>query len=130
MMMMMMMFQSKSIFLVSLAIAIASASVVDAFVVVPSSSQTTATTATATPTTTTLFAEEKDFLDTIQSSFKIAQESNAAGSSFKQVVADVLAGDDYDKDAISKSIEETIASAPCGKHYSILFCTILRWTLL
>lgn len=105
---MMMMLQSKSMFLVSLAIASAS---VDAFVVpTPTTAPTTVTTTT---TTTALFAEEKDFLDTVQSSFKIAQESNAAGSSFKQVVADVLAGDDYDKDAVSKSIEDTIASAPC-----------------
>jgi len=57
--------------------------------------------------------DDPSILDKIQTSFKIAQESNAAGFGFKQVLADVLAGDDYDKDAISASIEETIASSPC-----------------
>ena len=60
-------------------------------------------------------ASENSFFDTIQTSFKIAQESNAAGYGFKQILADVLAGEDYDKEAISASIEETISSAPCGK---------------
>ena len=69
------------------------------------------------PTTTALGMSdsEKSFVDTIQTAFKIAQESNAAGNDFKQVVADVLAGDDFDRDAVSQTIEETIASAPCGK---------------
>ena len=58
---------------------------------------------------------EKSFLDTIQTTFDIAKESNAAGYGLKQVIADVLAGGDYDKEAISASIEDTIASAPCGK---------------
>mmetsp|Transcript_13647 Transcript_13647/g.32006 ORF Transcript_13647/g.32006 Transcript_13647/m.32006 type:complete len:167 (+) Transcript_13647:1626-2126(+) len=56
---------------------------------------------------------EKSVLDSIQAAFKIAQESNAAGNNFKQVVADVLAGDDFDRDAVSQTIEETIASDPC-----------------
>ena len=63
--------------------------------------------------------DDPSILDKIQTSFKIAQESNAAGFGFKQVLADVLAGDDYDKDAISASIEETIASSPCGTYRTI-----------
>jgi len=61
----------------------------------------------------TLFAEENSILDSIQTSLRIAQEANAAGFGFKQIIADVLAGDEYDKEAISASIEETVASAPC-----------------
>lgn len=52
-------------------------------------------------------------LDKVKASFKIAQESNAAGYGFKQIVADVLAGDNFDKDAISNNINKTISSAPC-----------------
>ena len=58
-------------------------------------------------------SSENSFLDTVQTSFKIAQESNAAGYGFKQILADVLAGEYYDKEAISASIEDTISSAPC-----------------
>ena len=83
----------------------------------PSPSSTTSTT-----TTTTTTALRNSIADQIQTSFKIAQESNAAGYGFKQVLADVLAGNDYDKDAISNAIEETIASAPCGMYSSaVLF---------
>jgi len=51
-------------------------------------------------------------VDTIQTSFRIAQESNAAGYGFKQILADVLAGD-FDQDAVSQTIDETVVSAPC-----------------
>ena len=61
-------------------------------------------------------SDSNSFVDTIQTSFQIAKESNAEGFGFKQVLADVLAGNDFDKDAISNTIEETIASAPCGKY--------------
>lgn len=76
-----------------------------AFVLPPSPSTTAAA----------LYAadSESSFLDTIQTAFKIAQESNAAGYGFKQVLADVLAGDDFDRDTVSQSIEETVTSAPC-----------------
>lgn len=58
-------------------------------------------------------SDSNSFVDAIQTSFRIAQESNAEGNGFKQILADVLAGDNYDKEAISSGIEETIASAPC-----------------
>jgi glutaredoxin len=71
-----------------------------------------------TTTTTTALqaydAGDSSILDTIQTSFKIAMESNGEGYGFKQVVADVLAGE-FDRDAVSQTIEETVASAPCGK---------------
>jgi len=69
---------------------------------------------TSKPTTSLGMSDSEDsILDKIQATFKIAQESNAAGSSFKQVLADVIAGDDFDRDAVSQTIEETINSAPC-----------------
>lgn len=69
---------------------------------------------TPKPTTSLGMSDsEGSILDKIQTTFKIAQESNAAGNSFKQVLADILAGDDFDRDAVSESIEETINSAPC-----------------
>lgn len=59
---------------------------------------------------------EPSFVDSIvtnvQKSVKIAQDSSASGSSFKQIVADVLAGD-YDEAAVSAKLDELIASAPC-----------------
>mmetsp|Transcript_20779 Transcript_20779/g.57691 ORF Transcript_20779/g.57691 Transcript_20779/m.57691 type:complete len:194 (+) Transcript_20779:1253-1834(+) len=58
-------------------------------------------------------SDSNSFVDGIQTSFRIAKESNAEGNGFKQILADVLAGDDYDKEAVSRGIEETIASAPC-----------------
>jgi len=57
-------------------------------------------------------AGDSSILDTIQTSFKIAMESNGEGYGFKQVVADVLAGE-FDRDAVSQTIEETVASSPC-----------------
>lgn len=51
----------------------------------------------------------------LKKSVRIAQESNAAGFNFKQVVADVLAGEageDFDRETILKEHEATIASNP------------------
>jgi len=62
---------------------------------------------------TALNADSDSILDTIQTALKVAKESNAAGYGFKQIVADVLAGDEFDKTAVTETIEETIASAPC-----------------
>lgn len=94
----------RSIILCSLAIACG-----HAFVVVPSQSSFTKNSNSA------LFLDASDgsILDTIQSTFKIAMESNSAGYGFKQVVADVLAGEEFDKSAIEASIEDTINSNPC-----------------
>lgn len=95
----------NSIFLFSLAIASG-----HAFVPASSPSEVRAS---AMASATAIKAESDDsIVDTIQTSFRIAQESNAAGYGFKQVVADVLAGD-FDQDAVSQTIDETVASAPC-----------------
>lgn len=51
-------------------------------------------------------------VDNVQKSVKIAQESSASGSSFKQVVADVMAGE-YDSVQVNAKLDELIASAPC-----------------
>jgi hypothetical protein len=100
----------NSIFLFSLAIASG-----HAFVPASSPSEVRAP---AMASATAIKAESDDsIVDTIQTSFRIAQESNAAGYGFKQVVADVLAGD-FDQDAVSQTIDETVASAPCGTYYN------------
>ena len=65
-------------------------------------------------TTSTSTALNESFLDTIQTRIKIGQESKKAGYGFKQMMADVIAGDDYNENEISTTIEETISSAPCG----------------
>mmetsp|Transcript_412 Transcript_412/g.935 ORF Transcript_412/g.935 Transcript_412/m.935 type:complete len:202 (-) Transcript_412:29-634(-) len=70
----------------------------------------------SSPTTTSLALRaesETSFVDSVQKAFEIAQASNSEGYGFKQIVADVLAGDDFDKEAVAQEIEETIASAPC-----------------
>ena len=46
--------------------------------------------------------------------FRIAQESNAEGASFKQTLANVIAGE-YDEEKVKMEMEELINSAPCGK---------------
>lgn len=71
----------------------------------------------STPSSSSALGAESEtsFVDTIQKAFEIAQSSNAEGFGFKQIIADVLAGDDFDKEAVAQEIEETIASAPCGK---------------
>ena len=71
-------------------------------------------TSPSTSTSTTSTALNESFLDTIQTRIKIGQESKKAGYGFKQMMADVIAGDDYNENEISNTIEETISSAPCG----------------
>lgn len=71
------------------------------------------------PPTTTLKATADDgeasFVDglvsSIQKSFEIAQKSASEGADFKQIIADVLAGE-YDADAVNAKLDELIASAP------------------
>jgi len=70
-------------------------------------------TSPSTSTSTTSTALNESFLDTIQTRIKIGQESKKAGYGFKQMMADVIAGDDYNEIDISTTIEETISSAPC-----------------
>lgn len=59
--------------------------------------------------------EAASFVDTLVSNIKqsagIVQKSSAAGSSFKQIIADVLAGE-YDVDAVNAKLDELITSAP------------------
>ena len=61
-------------------------------------------------------AAEGSFVDSIveklQASLRIVQESNAKGYSFKQTLANVLAGD-YDKATVQAQIDDVIASGPC-----------------
>ncbi len=54
------------------------------------------------------------FAEDVKARFRIAQESNASGASFKQTVANVLAGE-YDEASVLAKVEELIDSAPCGK---------------
>jgi hypothetical protein len=54
------------------------------------------------------------FIDDIKMRIRIAQDSNASGSSAKQTIADVLAGE-YDVAAVEARVEEEIKSAPCGE---------------
>ena len=64
------------------------------------------------PPTTTLEATADDGLvSSIQKSFEIAQKSASEGADFKQIIADVLAGE-YDADAVNAKLDELIASAP------------------
>lgn len=70
-------------------------------------------TKTTTTTNTRVHSSSSSFVDTIQTRIKIAQKSNADGYGFKQVLADVIAGDDFDEEGILNTIDETIASAPC-----------------
>jgi len=52
-------------------------------------------------------------IDRVQTRFKIAQESSTAGYGWKQVLADVIAGNEYNENEILSTIDETISSAPC-----------------
>ena len=52
------------------------------------------------------------FIDNVKMRARIAQESNKAGASPKQTIADVLAGE-FDEASVEAKIEEAIASAPC-----------------
>ena len=65
------------------------------------------------------------FLDDLKMRLRIFQESNASGSSFKQSVANVLAGE-YDEDQIKTDVEELINSAPCGKITIFLYILIIH----
>jgi len=58
-------------------------------------------------------SSSSSFLDSVQTRFKIAQESNTAGYGWKQVLADVIAGNEYNESEILNTIDETISSAPC-----------------
>ncbi|OEU23133.1 hypothetical protein FRACYDRAFT_178883 [Fragilariopsis cylindrus CCMP1102] len=78
-----------------------------------SPSPSTTSTSPSPSTSTTSTALNESLLDTIQTRIKIGQESKKAGYGFKQMMADVIAGDDYNENEISNTIEETISSAPC-----------------
>ena len=109
------MIQIHYIYICWFSLAIASGHV-HAFVVLPASSRSRLPLSSAMASNTAIKAESDGstaIVDTIQTSFRIAQESNAAGYGFKQILADVLAGD-FDQDAVSQTIDETVASAPCG----------------
>ena len=54
---------------------------------------------------------ETSFVDGIQKSFKIARESASSGADFKQIIANVLAGE-YDADAVNEKLDDLVASAP------------------
>jgi glutaredoxin 3 len=47
-----------------------------------------------------------------QAKYRIVQESQQAGASFKQIIANLLAGD-YDQAQVKTRIEELLKSAPC-----------------
>jgi glutaredoxin len=49
---------------------------------------------------------------TLQTSFRIFQESQQEGAGFKQIMANVLAGD-YDQEQVTLKTNELINSAPC-----------------
>lgn len=61
-------------------------------------------------------SSDESFVDSVvsnvQKSIKIAQDSSASGASFKQTIANVLAGE-YDADAVNSKLDKLIASAPC-----------------
>eukprot|EP00957_Ditylum_brightwellii_P167201 12728460-Ditylum_brightwellii.AAC.1 len=52
------------------------------------------------------------FVESIKRSVRIIQDSQAEKADFKQIVANVLAGD-YDSASTRKKVEELVASAPC-----------------
>eukprot|EP01041_Mallomonas_annulata_P003158 gene3158-6230_t len=64
--------------------------------------------------------EDKPVLDSIGDSFQIFYKGLTAGDSFKQSVADALAGPDMDLEAAKNEINEYIKSAPC---------VIFSWTM-
>ena len=63
------------------------------------------------PTTLKAAANDDGFVSSIQKSFEIAQKSASEGADFKQIIADVLAGE-YDAGAVNAKLDELIASAP------------------
>lgn len=54
-------------------------------------------------------------VDDLKMRSRILQESNSSGASFKQTIANVLAGE-YNVEEVNSEIDELIASAPCGKN--------------
>lgn len=50
--------------------------------------------------------------ENVQRKYRIVQESQQAGAGFKQIIANVLAGD-YDQAQVKMKIDELIRSAPC-----------------
>jgi hypothetical protein len=74
------------------------------------------TSSTTTTSTSTALNAEESFLDNVQTRIKIGQESKNAGYGFKQIMADVIAGNDYNENVILNTIDETISSAPCGTY--------------
>lgn len=94
----------------------------DAFIV-PSSSRTSASIHTTKASYQKLNASGLDtdsaspidaFVDDLKVRLRIFQESNASGSSFKQTVANVIAGE-YDEAEVQDQVDALINSAPCGK---------------
>ena len=75
----------------------------------PSSLPTTASAVQGAADNDDAFASAQE---SIQSSIRIAQASSSAGSGFKQIIADVFAGD-YDAADVNAQLDELIASAPC-----------------
>ena len=51
------------------------------------------------------------FVSSIQRSLEIAQKSASEGADFKQIIADVIAGE-YDAEAVNAKLDQLIASAP------------------
>lgn len=79
-----------------------------------STARRSTTSSTTTTSTSTALNAEESFLDNVQTRIKIGQESKNAGYGFKQIMADVIAGNDYNENVILNTIDETISSAPCG----------------
>lgn len=50
--------------------------------------------------------------ESLQESLRIAKESSDSGAGFKQIIADVFAGD-YELDQVNAKLDDLIASAPC-----------------
>ncbi len=63
------------------------------------------------------------FVEDLKMRFRIFQESNAAGSSFKQTVANVIAGE-YNQAEVRAEVDELIDSASCGKFTTDVFTKI------
>lgn len=63
-----------------------------------------------------LSSTENTFIDSlvddVKTKVRIAQESSASGAGFKQIIADMLAGE-YNADVVSARLDELINSAPC-----------------
>ena len=64
--------------------------------------------------------EGKSFLDDVQDRVSIFSKSIQSGASFKQSVAETLAGPEFDFEKENKKIDEIVASNPC---------VIFSWTV-